>query len=140
MGLFVPLGDMFERRALIVWVCLALASHFACNSRCAEFCAAGLCELLFRVTCIIPHLILPFAAQLSPPASRGKTWGTVVSGLLIGILCARTFSGFVGAAFGWRSVYFVGAAIMVVLAVVLWRYLPRAILRQAWLTPNSCAR
>jgi predicted MFS family arabinose efflux permease len=124
MGLFVPLGDMFERRGLIVSVCLALAFTSLATALAPNFALLAVASFFLGLTCIIPHLILPFAAQISPPESRGKTLGTVVSGLLIGILCARTFSGFVGATFGWRSVYFVGAGLMVVLAVVLRRYLP----------------
>jgi predicted MFS family arabinose efflux permease len=124
MGLFVPLGDMFERRGLIVSVCLALAFTSLATALAPNFALLAVASFFLGLTCIVPHLILPFAAQISPPESRGKTLGTVVSGLLIGILCARTFSGFVGAAFGWRSVYFVGAGLMVVLAVVLRRYLP----------------
>jgi predicted MFS family arabinose efflux permease len=124
MGLFVPLGDMFERRGLIVSVCLALAFTSLATALAPNFALLAVASFFLGLTCIIPHLILPFAAQISPPESRGKTLGTVVSGLLIGILCARTFSGFVGATFGWRSVYFVGAGLMIVLAVVLRRYLP----------------
>jgi MFS family permease len=94
MGLFVPLGDMFERRRLIVSVCLALSGTaiLTAVSPTATWLAAA--SFLLGLTSIIPHLILPFVAQLAQPAERGKALGTVVSGMLIGILCARTFSGF----------------------------------------------
>ena len=55
------------------------------------------------------HIIVPFAAQLAPENSRGRVLGTVFSGLLIGILLARTFSGVVASFFGWRSVYWIAA-------------------------------
>jgi predicted MFS family arabinose efflux permease len=74
----------------------------------------------------VPHLILPFAAQIAKPEQRGRVLGAVVSGLLIGILCARTFSGFFGAAFGWRSVYWASAVVMFALAMVLRKKLPES--------------
>ncbi len=65
------------------------------------------------------HVIVPFAAQLAPPRQRGRVVGLVLSGLLFGILLARTFSGFLGAAFGWRAVYWLGAVVMLLLAALL---------------------
>src|SRR6202044_4102026 len=55
------------------------------------------------------HVIVPFAAQLAPDESRGRVLGTVFSGLLLGILLARTFSGVAASFFGWRAVYFIAA-------------------------------
>jgi predicted MFS family arabinose efflux permease len=124
MGLFVPLGDMVERRKLIVFVSLAIALTSAATAIAPNAAVLAVASFLLGVTCIVPHLILPFVAQISRPGERGKALGVVVSGLLIGILCARTFSGFVGAAFGWRSVYWIGSVGMVVLAVLLLRKLP----------------
>ena len=124
MGLFVPLGDMFERRKLIVVMSLAIALTSAAMAISPSAAFLAVASFLLGITCIVPHLILPFVAQLSRPEERGKALGIVVSGLLIGILCARTLSGFVGAAFGWRSVYWLGSAAMVALAILLLRKLP----------------
>ena len=126
MGLFVPLGDMFERRRLIVTLSLALAGTAILNAIAPNAPWLAAASFALGLTSIIPHLILPFVAQLSEPAERGKALGIVVSGLLIGILCARTFSGFAGAAFGWRSVYWVGALAMITLAGVMRRKLPES--------------
>ena len=57
----------------------------------------------------MPHLILPFRRADFRAGERGRVVGTVLSGLLIGILMARTVSGFLGAAFGWRTVYWIAA-------------------------------
>ena len=124
MFLFVPLGDMFERRRLIVTVCLAtaMATILAAVAPSLSFLAAA--SVLVGLTSIVPHLILPFAAQVSAPEERGRVVGTVLGGLLIGILLARTASGFLGAEFGWRAVYGMAAALMLSLAAILAKQLP----------------
>ncbi|HTY91546.1 MAG TPA: MFS transporter [Methanocella sp.] len=75
-------------------------------------------------TSVVPQLIVPLAAQMADPAERGKIIGTVMSGLLIGILLSRTFSGFVGGYFGWQVVYWIASGLMVALALLLSRRLP----------------
>jgi predicted MFS family arabinose efflux permease len=126
MGLFVPLGDMFERRRLIVTVCCALSLMLMASAAAPNLFWLSVASLCLGLTCIVPHLILPFAAQIAKPEQRGRVLGAVVSGLLIGILCARTFSGFFGAAFGWRSVYWASAVVMFALAMVLRKKLPES--------------
>src|SRR5581483_3529695 len=76
------------------------------------------------LTGIVAHLILPFAAKLAPAERRGHVVGTVLSGLLLGILLARVVSGFVGDAFGWRAMYWIAAAAMVTLSLTLRYALP----------------
>jgi len=68
--------------------------------------------------------VVPFAATLAVPAERGRAVGFVTGGMLIGILLARTVSGFVGGAFGWRVMYAVAAAMMAALALLLRALLP----------------
>jgi predicted MFS family arabinose efflux permease len=67
----------------------------------------------------VPQLILPLAAQLSEPQKRGKIIGIIMSGLLVGILLSRTLSGFMGAWLGWRSMYWIAAAIAALLLVFM---------------------
>lgn len=124
MLLIVPLGDVRERRSLVlttlgITATVALAMAAAPNF--PLLCVAAL--LLGLATCT-PQLLVPFAAHLAPPESRGRVVGFVMSGLLIGILLARTISGFVGDHFGWRAVYAMAAVLSVVLAVVLRSTLP----------------
>ena len=62
---------------------------------------------------------MPFAAHDAPERERGRIVGTVLGGLLVGALLARTFSGVFGAADGWRTVYWVASALMIGLAVII---------------------
>ena len=71
------------------------------------------------------QLLVPFAATLAPEAERGRVVGSVMSGLILGILLARTFSGFVSQIAGWRAVYVIAAVLMLVQTVVLYVKLPR---------------
>jgi predicted MFS family arabinose efflux permease len=66
------------------------------------------------------------AAQLASPARRGATVGAVLSGLLFGILLARTFSGLIGACFGWRAIYWLASVLMLLLAALIRSGLPRS--------------
>jgi predicted MFS family arabinose efflux permease len=74
---------------------------------------------------VVPQIIIPFAASLASDEKRASIVGTVLSGILIGILLARTVSGFVGAEFGWRAMYGIAAGLMLLLALILWRALPK---------------
>jgi predicted MFS family arabinose efflux permease len=73
----------------------------------------------------VAQIVVPMSSSLAAEDERGSVVGTVMSGLLIGILLARTVSGLIAAAFGWRVVYWFAAAAMVILAATLRRALPR---------------
>jgi predicted MFS family arabinose efflux permease len=126
MLLFVPLGDKHERRLLItalhVTASLALMGMAVAPSR----WSLSTFSFLLGCTTASVHVIVPLAAHLAPPLERGRVVGTVISGLLIGVLLARTFSGLFGDHFGWRAVYWVAAAIMALLATITWLVLPES--------------
>jgi predicted MFS family arabinose efflux permease len=139
---FVPLGDVRERRSLIVTLVAVLAVALAGMALAPSllwFCVAG---ILVGASGSVVHLIIPFAAHLTPAKSRGRVVGIVVGGLLMGIILARTLSGYVGAAWGWRAVYWIAAGLMTVLSVLIRLLLPRskpdlhlrypALLRSIW--------
>ncbi|WP_323121483.1 MFS transporter [Burkholderia alba] len=123
--LIVPLGDALNRHTLIVRllavnVIALLAVAF--STRYAFFVAANIC--VGFVTCST-QLLVPFAASLADDRSRGRVVGTVMSGLLLGILLARVASGALADWFGWRAVYGIAALLVLVLTVVLAIRLPR---------------
>ena len=121
----VPLGDLVERRGLIVVMTLLAASGLL-----AMALAPGLPLLLVGAALtglfsVVTQILVPFAATLAAPEARGRVVGTVMSGLLLGILLARTVAGALTALGGWRTVYWAAAAAMVLSAVVLRTRLPR---------------
>ena len=126
MLVFVPLGDTVERRRLML---LLLGAVSVALLACAAAPSLGLlaaASFLVGFTTVIPHVAVPLAAHLAPPAERGRVLGFMMGGILVGILLARTASGFLGAWLGWRGVYVVAAGLMVGLAVALRALLPES--------------
>jgi predicted MFS family arabinose efflux permease len=124
MVLISPLGDKMDRRRLILYqaagICVALLS-VALAPTLTMLAVASFVLGLFAT---MAQQAGPFAAELTPPAERGRAIGLVMSGLLLGILLARTFSGFIGSHFGWRAVFAMAIAPILLMAVMVWRILP----------------
>jgi predicted MFS family arabinose efflux permease len=121
---FVPLGDMVDARrlmlALLGGVTVALLAAAYAPSL-GLLAAASFAIGLFTV---VPQVAIPMAAALSPPERRGRVVGQIVGGLLVGVLGARVLAGFVGAAFGWRRMFILAAAMMLVTAIAVRLRLP----------------
>jgi predicted MFS family arabinose efflux permease len=124
LALLVPLGDLLERRRLIarMLVLTAVAQTLAAASPTFAVLASALA--LVGVTSVVAQIIVPMAASLATDNERGQVVGKVMSGLIIGILLARTVSGLIASVAGWRPVYVMAAAAMLLLAAVLYRALP----------------
>jgi predicted MFS family arabinose efflux permease len=123
--LIVPLGDVLNRRRLIpvVMGCSALAL-VAC-AMAPSFTMLLISLAAVGITTVSGQIITPLAGDLARPEQRGKVVGTIVSGLISGILLSRTISGFVADAFGWRAIYWLAAVIVALLAVTLSRVVPQ---------------
>lgn len=122
--LIVPLGDLFENRKLILSV-IALGTLALLGAGLAStplpFLAAA---LLIGLGSVAVQIIVPYAAHMAPEAERGQAVGNVMSGLMVGIMLARPASSFIAAFLPWHMVFFISAAVMIILAVVLAIALP----------------
>src|SRR4051812_28709226 len=123
---FVPLGDVLERRGLILAMLLAVAAALVAVALSPGYGWFAAASLILGLTTISPQLIVPLAATLARPAERGRVVGAVMSGLLVGVLGSRTCSGLITELLGWRAVYLIAAALSVTLALVLRLLLPRS--------------
>ncbi|HXB34206.1 MAG TPA: MFS transporter [Puia sp.] len=121
---FVPLGDKVERRGQIIWMAAAAVGALVLAASAPSLAVLGVASVLIGATSVIPQLILPMAAHLASPSRTGKVIGSIMSGLLIGILLSRTLSGFVGARLGWRGMFWVAAGITFSLLLVIRLYFP----------------
>ncbi|MCM2331892.1 MAG: MFS transporter, partial [Pseudomonas sagittaria] len=123
--LLVPLGDLLERRGLIVGMALVVAGGLLLSALAPSFTVLLLGTALAGMFSVVAQVLVPFAATLAAPHERGRVVGTLMSGLLLGILLARTVAGTLSALGNWRSVYLLAAAVMTITALALWFALPR---------------
>ncbi|MFL4293205.1 MFS transporter [Enterobacter asburiae] len=121
----VPLGDMFERRMLIVSMTLLAAGGMLITASSQSLTMMIVGTALTGLFSVVAQILVPLAATLASPDKRGKVVGTIMSGLLLGILLARTVAGLLASLGGWRTVYWVASVLMVIMALALWRGLPK---------------
>ncbi|MFB6989657.1 MFS transporter [Streptomyces sp. NPDC056178] len=127
LGLFllVPLGDLVDRRSLVVTQLALLAAALIATGTAATAPILLTALAAVGLLAVVTQTLVVFAASLSAPERRGRAVGLVTSGIVIGILLARTVSGALADFAGWRSVYLTSAALTLVLALALYRVLPR---------------
>ncbi len=126
LGLFflLPFGDIVHRRKLIIgqFIVLAAALAVAAIAPSAWFLVGA--SLLVGASATVAQQIVPFAASLATPEKRGSTIGTVMAGVLSGILFSRTLSGFVGQHAGWREMFWISVPLSLAAAVLMYFTLP----------------
>lgn len=121
----LPLGDRYDRRTLILLKSASLAVLLLACSFTAQLHSLLLISLLLGMAATMAQDIVPAAAILAPQSQQGKMVGTVMTGLLLGILLSRTVSGLIGAAFGWREMYQLAALSIAIIGIIMWKALPR---------------
>ena len=122
--LLLPMGDLIENRRLTSAMLIVTAMALVVAGTAESLGVFLVASVFIGVTSVVAQILIPFAAHLAPEASRGRIVGWVGSGLLLGILLARTLSSLAAAAWGWRAIFFISAGLMLVMAVVLARLLP----------------
>ena len=122
--LLVPLGDRFDRRVLIVGLYVISAVGLMISASAHSFAMLLVGTVVTGGSSVCAQIMLPFAATLAAPQERGRVIGTVMSGLLLGILLARTASGVLAGWGGWQNVYWLSAGLTLLVAGLLWRGLP----------------
>ena len=122
--LLVPLGDRYPRRRLIAvqLACLSLACILAAMA--PNLATLGLACVAIGLFATAAQHAVPMAAELAPDSRRGRTVGFVMTGLLLGIVLARTVSGIVGDHLGWRAIFWMAAALAAVFTALAASFLP----------------
>jgi predicted MFS family arabinose efflux permease len=120
----VPAGDIVRRRPLLTGLLAFCAITLAGAAFAPNLAALAAAVALCCVTSVVVQMLVPYAATLATDNERSRVIGTLMGGLLIGILLSRTFAGVVAEFGGWRTVYGIAAVLMALTAVMLRRVLP----------------
>ena len=125
-GLFflAPLADMVKRKLLMLIIFVFITASLLLTAMSPSINILIIASFFLGLTSMVTQILVPMAAHLAKPEERGKKIGVIMSGLLIGILLSRTFSGFIGEYFGWRAVFFIAAGLMLVVWLLIWLLLP----------------
>ena len=124
LALLVPLGDILVRRRLVPGILVLAAVALFCASAAPNIIVLIIAVAVAGVCSVSAQILVPFAATLASDDQRGRVVGTVMSGLLLGILLARTFSGLIAEVAGWRTVFIVAGGVVLVLSFLLHHRLP----------------
>jgi predicted MFS family arabinose efflux permease len=117
--LFVPLGDVRDRRRLVPTM-MGIASLALLGCAFAPtFYLLAVAIVIVGLTTVAGQILVAFTADLSAEGSRGRAVGTVVGGLLVGIVAARFLGGVIGGALGWRAVFAIASGLNLVLALAI---------------------
>ncbi len=122
----VPLGDLLNRKGLILTQMLLSAIALAGVGAAQQWLTLLRAMIAVGLLAVMVQVLVACTAALATPAQRGQAVGTVTSGIVLGILLARFTSGLIADLAGWRAVYFVSSGLMLTLAAVFWKVLPRA--------------
>jgi len=124
MFFLAPLADMVKRKRLMMLVFVFIVLSLLATAASTSINLLVLSSFVLGIASLIPQILVPMAAHLANPAERGKKIGVIMSGLLIGILLSRTFSGLIGEYLGWRAVFYAASGIMIITWAMLWLFLP----------------
>ncbi|MGO9896830.1 MAG: MFS transporter [Bryobacteraceae bacterium] len=122
--LFVPLGDVVERRKLILQLFAAVSLALVIAGLAPSFWILVAASVAIGIAAAVTHIMLPLAPELAGPGQSGRAVGTVMTGLLLGVLLGRTASGAVAEVLGWRLVFLLAAASTAAFVPLLWWRLP----------------
>ncbi len=123
--LLVPLGDILENRKLVAALLFFTVAALALSAVAGSAPLFLLAALLIGLGSVAAQILVPYTSHLASEESRGRVVGNVMSGLLLGIMLARPLSSLLAGWFGWRSIFFVSAGLILLLALVLLRALPK---------------
>ncbi|WP_019212753.1 MFS transporter [Yersinia massiliensis] len=123
--LLAPLGDRHDRRIIILLKGILLTIALLLSGFVHDISGLLITSLIVGVAATMAQDIVPASASLASAAQRGKTVGTVMTGLLLGILLSRVLSGFVAEYFGWRTLFMGASLSIIAITLVIWRSLPQ---------------
>lgn len=123
--LFVPLGDVIERRSLVVKLYAVVAAALLAAGVAPSLLLVVAASVAIGVASAVTHVLVPIAPELAEPGQSGRAIGTVMTGLILGILLARTAAGWLATVVGWRGVFLLAGGFIALFVPLLWWRLPK---------------
>ena len=127
---FVPLGDVVDRRKLMMRMYAGVSLALLLMAASRNLTTAIVASIVIGMLASVTHIALPMAPELVPHEKRGQAIGTVMTGLLLGVLLARTFAGWVSGFRGWRFVYVLAALMNLAFVPLLYKMMPKQAARE----------
>jgi len=124
LAFVVPLGDLIPRRRLAVIVFTLSSVMVLAGAVAHSFVVFAAITFFIGLASCGGQVILPLGADMAEPAQRGRVIGRLMTGLLMGLMLSRSFSGIIAQAAGWRTVYGAAGVALALMAVMLYRVLP----------------
>lgn len=121
---FVPMGDVLERRALMMRLFAAVSLALLLCAIAPQLWLMVVASVFIGLTASVTHIVLPIAPEVADEADRGRAIGTVMTGLLLGVLLARAVAGYIAAWLGWRAVFLTAFAVNAAFVPILWWRFP----------------
>jgi predicted MFS family arabinose efflux permease len=121
---FVPLGDVLERRGLIMRLFAAVSLSLLLCAIAPTLWLLVAASVCIGLTASVTHIVLPIAPEVASEADRGRAIGTVMTGLLLGVLLARAVAGSIATLFGWRVVFWAAFVVNAAFVPILWWRFP----------------
>ena len=119
-----PLGDKFERKHLIIILMVLSTCGLIVSALSKNLWMLIIGTSMTGLFSTVAQVLIPFAATLAKPEQRGKIVGTLMSGMLLGILLGRAFAGAISTIADWHYVYWIATGIMVIVTLLLSISLP----------------
>lgn len=123
--LLLPLADSVERRRLLALAAGGCALAALLLAGATQFGLALIAATLLGLCTLVPYLLPPYVAQITPRDRLGTVLGTLLAGQFSGILLSRSLSGLLAQLLSWRLVYLLAALMMALLAVLSLVALPQ---------------
>lgn len=120
----IPLGDLYNRKNIVLANFSLLVVSLLSIALAPNIYVIHIASVITGACSVIPQIFVPLTAQFSKPQNKGKNVGIIISGLLTGILASRVVSGYIGEWMGWRAMYYIAAALMVISAIIILILLP----------------
>ena len=117
----MPLGDILEKRRLLFCFMLFAALGLIISGISQHISLLILGTLITGLFSVAAQLLLPLAASLVPAQQSGRVVGFLLSGLMMGVLLARSLSGLASSLFAWNFIYLASGILLFCIAFILHR-------------------